>query len=124
MNSKVLLLILIALISFTLIADVSAIDSNDFTLSNSGESSVQVTANNLTKYYGNDEPVTCEVKDNESGPVENADVAFEINGKNYSRTTNSSGVANLNINLQSGKYIITSMYNGLGVSNTITIRNI
>ena len=110
MNSKVLLLILIALISFTLIADVSAIDSNDFTLSNSGESSVQVTANNLTKYYGNDEPVTCEVKDNESGPVENADVAFEINGKNYSRTTNSSGIANKSVSLNSGNYSYNVYY--------------
>jgi hypothetical protein len=41
----------------------------------------------------------------------------------YERATNSTGVANLNINLQAGKYIITTMYNGLGVSNTIEIKN-
>ena len=39
----------------------------------------------------------------------------------YDRTTDSEGVARLNINLQKGEYIITSSYNGQSIANTITV---
>ena len=48
-------------------------------------------------------------------------ITFNVNGVFYTRLTDSEGVAKLNINLQSGKYIITSTYNGCNVANTITI---
>ncbi|WP_407380723.1 Ig-like domain repeat protein [Methanobrevibacter sp.] len=51
-------------------------------------------------------------------------VTFNINGVFYVRLSNASGIAKLNINLIPGEYIITSLYNELYVSNTITIRNI
>ena len=48
-------------------------------------------------------------------------VTFNINGVFYDRMTDNEGVAKLNINLQSGKYIITSEYNGCNIANNITI---
>ena len=39
----------------------------------------------------------------------------------YNRTTDSYGIARLNINLQKGEYIITSSYNGQSISNTVTV---
>ena len=51
-------------------------------------------------------------------------VTFNINGVFYIRTTDSSGVASLNINLLPGEYIITTMYKGLYASNWIRIRGI
>ena len=39
----------------------------------------------------------------------------------YQRTTDSNGVAKLNINLQAGIYIITSTYNDFSTSNTVTV---
>lgn len=53
----------------------------------------------------------------------NAKITFNINGVFYTRTTNNQGIAKLNINLQAGKYIITSSYNGLNVANTVTVQN-
>ena len=48
-------------------------------------------------------------------------IKFNINGVFYDRTTDANGIAKLNINLMSGKYIITSMYNGAAISNEVTI---
>ena len=49
-------------------------------------------------------------------------VTFNINGVFYERTTNESGIAKLNINLQQGKYIIISSYNGANIANTVTVQ--
>ena len=48
---------------------------------------------------------------------------YNINGVFYNRTVGSNGIASLNINLLSGKYIITSYWNAYAKSNTITIKN-
>ena len=48
-------------------------------------------------------------------------VTFNINGVFYNRTTDSRGMARLNINLDDGSYIITAMHDGLAISNRITI---
>ncbi len=49
-------------------------------------------------------------------------VTFNINGVFYTRTTDSNGVARLNINLQVGTYVITSTYNGQNIANNIIIQ--
>jgi cytochrome b involved in lipid metabolism len=48
-------------------------------------------------------------------------ITFNINGVFYNRTTDSDGVAKLNIRLQPGEYIITSQYGDARISNTIKI---
>ena len=74
-------------------------------------------------YYKDGTKFKATILDGLGNILPGVNVTFNINGVFYTRLTNDNGVANLNINLQSGKYIITSMYNGLCVSNTITIRN-
>ena len=54
-------------------------------------------------------------------PVANATVTFNINGRIYSRTTNATGDAKLNINLPVGEYTITTSCNDLNVANTIRV---
>ena len=61
------------------------------------------------------------VLNGQGNPLANAAVTFNINGVFYTRYTNSSGIAVLNINLMAGKYIITPEYDGMRISNTITI---
>ena len=59
----------------------------------------------------------------EGTPLANTDVTFNINGVFYTRTTNASGVARLNINLLAGNYILTAMhpYDTYMLSNEISI---
>ena len=48
-------------------------------------------------------------------------VTFNINGVFYTRTTDSNGVATLNLNLQPSDYVITADYKGCRVANNIKI---
>ena len=77
--------------------------------------------NDLIKRYGTSSPFTATLLDGNGKAYSNQVIKFNINGVFYQRTTNINGVANLNINLQAGKYIITSSYNALNVANTVTI---
>ena len=51
----------------------------------------------------------------------NETVTFEINGMNYTRTTNENGTAKLNINLGPGNYTIKTTYNNITVENSIEV---
>ena len=63
------------------------------------------------------------VLDGQGKPLAGAKVTFNINGIFYNRTSNENGIAKLNIRLLAGEYIITSEYDGLKISNTITIKD-
>ena len=75
----------------------------------------------LAKKYGTSTPYTVRLLDGNGNSYANQVITFNINGVLYTRTTNSDGVASLNINLHAGKYIITSSYNGLNHGNTVTV---
>ena len=78
-------------------------------------------ANDLIKRYGTSSQFTVTLLDGNGRLYANQVIKFNINGVFYERITNANGVASLNINLQAGKYIITSSYNGLNLANTVTI---
>ncbi|WP_407381793.1 hypothetical protein [Methanobrevibacter sp.] len=78
-----------------------------------------VDNHDLVKYYRNASQFTVTLDG--VYPYEGETVTFNINGVMYERKTNDDGVAKLNINLQPGEYVITSMYNGCAVSNKITV---
>ena len=60
--------------------------------------------------------------DDNGNPVgAGVNVTFNINVVFYTRQTNASGVAKLNINLPEGNYTITADYNGCLVSNNIEV---
>ena len=78
--------------------------------------------NNVIKYFRNATQYTVKLLDSQGNAVgAGVKVTFNINGVFYNRTTNASGIAKLNINLEPGKYIITADYNGCRVSNNITV---
>lgn len=84
----------------------------------------KITENNdLVKYFRNDSQYVVKILDDEGNPVgANETVVFNINGVMYERKTNESGHAKMNINLQPGDYIITTMYGGCSVANNITVK--
>ena len=72
-----------------------------------------IFANNLTKNYKNSSQFYATIVDANNQTLANTTVTFYVNGVYYNRTTDSNGRAKLNINLNPGKYIITS-------TNTVT----
>ena len=76
----------------------------------------------VTKYYRNATQYTVKVIGDDGNAVGAGEVVrFNINGVFYERTTNESGIAKLNINLNPGDYIITAEYGDCRVSNNITV---
>ena len=80
-------------------------------------------ADNLEMKYKDGSTFNALVLNGEGKPMANAKVTFNVNGVFYTRYTNSSGMAKLNINLMAGEYIITSEFDEMKISNTITIRD-
>ena len=80
-----------------------------------------LNAEDITMKYRDGTQFVATLVNGQGKPYANQAVTFNINGVFYSRITDSSGQAKLNINLLAGEYIITSSYNGSNIANTITI---
>ena len=78
---------------------------------------------NINKYYGSVSTYTVTFYKN-AGLLVNTKVSFIVAGKTYTKTTNSKGVASLNINLAPGEYNITAVnpFSGEKLSNQIVIK--
>ena len=83
-----------------------------------------VENHDLIKYYRNDSRYSVKLLSKTGQPEAGKTVSFNINGVFYSRTTDSNGIASLNINLEPGTYIITAEYEESRVSNKITVLDI
>lgn len=82
-----------------------------------------ISGEDIVKYYHNNTQYYATFLDSEGGVLDFENVTFNINGVFYTRTTNQNGVAKLNINLNSGDYILTA-YNpndGFAYSNNIKV---
>ena len=80
-----------------------------------------LTADDINMTYKDGTQFRAKLVDGQGNLLENAGITFNINGVFYTRYTNSSGIACLNINLMPGEYIITSQYENAVISNKITI---
>ena len=75
------------------------------------------------------DPYKVTLVDNNGKALANQKVTITISGKSYSKTTDSNGVASLNINLVSGKYSVVSSFGGSStykaskLTNTVTVKN-
>ncbi len=85
------------------------IDNQNFNLPIS-----KVSAEDLVKYYKNSSGFVVKT-------IANQSVIFEINGKNYTRTSDDNGIAPININLRPGNYTIKTYTNGIVLNNNITV---
>ena len=85
-----------------------------------------VAANDVVKSYGNGTQYNAAFIDSQGQALKNTDVKFNINGVEYTRKTNGSGIATLNINLNAGQYIITATNPATGEmhSNRIYVSSI
>lgn len=125
MKKRFLFILLIAVICFSSISAIHAMDINNDTLDNNvlvdsqnddGNVSVEeekpstLVAPDIVKYYKNGTNFEATLKDLDGNPISGQDIIFTIKGVNYIRTTNANGVASLPINLLQGNYSITTTY--------------
>ena len=82
----------------------------------------KIESENLEMFYRDGSRFTIRITEN-STPLTNRTVKFTINGATYTRTTDSQGYAGIAINLNSGKYNITTQYNNLTKVNSILVKS-
>ena len=83
----------------------------------------RIISNDLVKYYRNASQFVVTILGDDGKPVgAGENVTFNINGVFYTRQTNASGQAKLNINLNPGSYAtVTTSYKGCAVANTVEV---
>ena len=80
-----------------------------------------LTASDVVMDYNDGSQYEVKVLDEHGNPVANETVTMNINGVFYNRTSDSDGIARLNINLNPGEYIITAYHETAYVSNRIIV---
>ena len=91
-----------------------------------------VIANDVTKYYKGSAPYTATFFDINGNPLSNTPVTINVNGKDYTQTTDANGAVSLSVNLNPGTYkiVATNPVTGFALStnfiilSTITASNV
>lgn len=103
----------------------ASVDAYEYSLSREVNVEILPTiyASDVLKVFRNSTQYCALFLDVNGNPLIDVNVSFNINGVFYTRTTNESGYAKLNINLDEGTYILTAInsINGEMKSNNITV---
>ena len=98
-------------------------------MTTSAKLKINIKASDMKIHYKDGSIFKVTVKDSLKKPMKKLKVKFAINGKTYTKTTDSKGKASLTLNLNSGKYTITTTFSGSNkyyaktVKNTITVKS-
>ena len=80
-----------------------------------------INAKYVTKYYGGSEKFVVNITDDKGSPIINKSVKITINGITYNKTTDSKGIASLNIKLSSGTYGVTTCVDNITLKSSVTV---
>ncbi len=97
------------------------VQSNNKTIVENNGPEFLLTVPELVKIYGSADKLSAILTDANHNPIANANITFAINGKNYTKTTNETGVASMNINLYPGVFTVSASYNDTTVNSTVIV---
>ena len=80
-----------------------------------------IIAKDVTKIFRNGTQYQGTFVDSQGNLVKNTDIRININGVFYTRTTDANGMAQMNINLPPGTYILTATNPSTGEQHTTTV---
>ena len=80
-----------------------------------------IVADTMVKFKSESKAFEAKILNGQGNPKPNTNVKFNINGIIYTKTTDSNGIAKLNINLNPSQYIITVMENELNMGYNIYV---
>ena len=83
------------------------------------ESNIIINAPDLIKYYGSKDKLSAQLLNESNKPLSGQKIIFTVNGKDYERITDNSGIASMNINLIGGNHTANVRFEGNGTYKTI-----
>ena len=124
MVRKISMIIFIFLTIF-LINTVSATELENETIiaQETPHESISIEAQDVEMFYKDGTRFKAEIRDANENPINNTQLTFNLNNLNYQRYTNENGEASIAINLNPGKYIVTTTVNGTSANNSINIKS-
>lgn len=90
---------------------------------------VNIKSRDVKMHYKDGSKFTVELKNQFNQPMKKYKVKIAIDGKTYTKTTDSKGKASISLNLKSGKYTVittfdeTTLFKKQSVKNTVTIKS-
>ncbi|WP_407381457.1 carboxypeptidase-like regulatory domain-containing protein [Methanobrevibacter sp.] len=97
---------------------------NETVITESNTPDIHIESHDVEMYYKDGTRFATQVQDENNNPLSNVSVTYSLNNMNYTRKSNENGYSSLAINLDSGKYSITTTANGkISVNNTINIKS-
>ena len=90
---------------------------------------VSIKSGDVKMHYKDGSKFTVTLKDQFNNAMQKSKVKISIDGKTYTKTTDTNGKASINLNLKSGKYTVittydeTALFKKQSVKNTVTIKS-
>ena len=112
--------------NYTVSATVSEANYESNTINNAisvTTDSLTISADDVNMTYKDGTAYEVQLVDGQGNPVALAKqiVKITVKGKTYERKTDANGIAKLPINLAAGAYVIKAEYNGIEISNNVTV---
>ena len=82
----------------------------------------ELSAVNVTKYYGGYEKYTVSLTE-KGNVLANKNINITVNGKTSSVKTDSKGQASVDLNLPLGEYDVTAVYEGVSTTSKVTVKS-
>ncbi len=95
----------------------------------SAKTKVTLKAPDVKMYYKDGSKFIVTLKNPSKKPIAKATIKITIDGKTYAKTTNSNGKVSMDLNFKSGKYTVTTTFDGTktyekkSVKSTVTIKS-
>ena len=124
MIRKISIIIFIFLSIFLIdTASATELENETIPLQSETQENIHIETHDVEMFYKDGTRFKAEIRDMNENPLNDSQLTFELNNASYRRQTNENGEASIAINLNSGKYNVTTTVNGISVKNTVNIKS-
>ena len=124
MIRKISIIIFIFLTIFLIdTASATEIENETIPLQSETQENIHIETHDVEMFYKDGTRFRAEIRDMNKNPLNDTQITFGINSASYQRQTNKNGEASIALNLNSGKYNVTTTVNGISVKNTVNIKS-